>query len=358
MPSKCYAHTIVKHARNNIRDVRSNPSKEPILKRPFDLLCSLIGIIVSLPLWLIISFAIYLEDGFPILFTQTRLGLKGKKFKIFKFRSMIKDAEINTGPVWAYQKDFRMTKVGKILRTTKLDELPQLMNILMGNMSFVGPRAERPELVEQFKIRIPGFDDRLMVKPGLTGLAQVRGNYNTHPKNKLRYDLIYIGNQSFWLDVKLIFATIWYTLTMRWDTKEKRIDKLIGQVILESGVITEAQLDEALKHQKEWGGKIGEILIEMGYLTEERLTEYLNLQISVNSSANWLRKIDKNEYLLGEIMLASEIITSDQLEMALKVQQEKGGKIGQILMKMGYLSESALQDCLQRQRISRKEIVT
>ena len=171
--------------------------KEPFLKRPFDFLFSLIGIIVSFPICVLIALAIYLEDGFPIIFSQTRLGINGKRFKIHKFRSMIKDAELKTGPVWAYKKDYRITKVGKFIRTMKLDELPQLLNILMGDMSFVGPRAERPELVSEFRKMIPGFDYRLRVRPGLTGIAQVYGHYNTHPRNKLRYDLVYIHNQSF-----------------------------------------------------------------------------------------------------------------------------------------------------------------
>jgi capsular exopolysaccharide synthesis family protein len=190
----------------------SNPVKEPFLKRPFDVLFSFLGLVVLFPAGVIVAIAIYIEDGLPILFSQVRLGENGRKFKIYKFRSMIKDAEQNTGPVWAYKKDHRITKVGDFLRRTKLDELPQLFNILRGDMSFVGPRAERPELVSEFRKMIPGFDYRLRVKPGLTGIAQVYGNYNTHPRNKLRYDTVYINNESFWLDIKLIFATIWFTV--------------------------------------------------------------------------------------------------------------------------------------------------
>jgi lipopolysaccharide/colanic/teichoic acid biosynthesis glycosyltransferase len=354
---KSYGNGINKlGARFSLTDDSSLPSREPFLKRPFDFLFSLIGIIISFPIWILVALAIYLEDGFPIIFSQTRLGVNGKRFKIHKFRSMIKDAELNTGPVWAYKKDYRITKVGKFLRKTKLDELPQLFNILMGDMSFVGPRAERPELVSEFRKTIPGFDYRLRVRPGLTGIAQVHGHYNTHPRNKLRYDLVYIVNQSFWLDIKLILASIWYTFTLHWDSKEKRIDKLIGQVILESGVINEAQLEEALKHQEKWGGKVGEILIEKGYITEQKLKDFLNLQVFVNSSANWALKNNKNDYLLGEIMLAANVITVDQLEEALKYQKHKGGRVGQILIDMGYISELALKDCLERQNVARTEI--
>lgn len=339
--------------RHSKTDANSLPTGDPFLKKPFDFLFSLLGIVVSLPIWILIALAIYLEDGFPIIFSQMRLGVKGKKFKIYKFRSMVKDAELNTGPVWAYKKDFRITKVGKILRETKLDELPQLFNILLGDMSFVGPRAERPELVSEFRKMIPGFDYRLRVRPGLTGIAQIYGHYNTHPRNKLRYDLVYIHNQSVWLDIKLILATIWYTFALRWDSKGKRIDKLIGQVILESGVINEGQLEEALKHQEKWGGKVGEILIEKGYITEQRLKDFLNLQVFVNSNAIWNPKKIANDHLLGEIMMATNVITSDQLEEALNYQKSKGGRVGQILIDMGYISEPALKDCLDRQIVVR-----
>lgn len=346
---KSYNNGLNKLGRNySLVESYSNPVKEPFLKRPFDILFSLLGIIISFPLWIIVAIAIYLEDGRPIIFAQTRLGENGRKFKIFKFRSMIKNAESSTGPVWAYKKDHRITRVGAFIRKTKLDELPQLFNILKGDMSFVGPRAERPELAAEIRKMIPGFDYRLRVKPGLTGIAQVHGNYNTHPRNKLRYDLIYIRNESFWLDIKLIFATLWYTVSLRWDSKDRCIDKLIGQVILESGVITESQLREALSYQEKWGGKIGEILIEKGYITKRGLKEFLNLQVSVNSKASWANP-GRNDNLLGEIMLAAQVITDIQLREALDYQRDKGGKVGQILINMGYLSEHALKDCLDRQ---------
>ena len=330
----------------------SKSVKEPYLKRPFDVLFSFLGLVISLPVCILIAIAIYVEDGLPILFSQVRLGENGKKFKIYKFRSMIKDAEQSTGPVWAYKKDHRVTRVGNFLRRTKLDELPQLFNILWGDMSFVGPRAERPEFVAEFRKMIPGFDYRLRVRPGLTGIAQVYGNYNTHPRNKLRYDTVYINNESFWLDVKLIFATLWYTVALRWESKDRRIDKLIGQVILESGVITEGQLQEALAYQEKWGGKIGEILIEKGYITERKLKDFLNLQVSVNSAATWMAP-GKKEHLLGDIMLAAEVISQDQLDEALEYQKEAGVKIGRILIEKGYISEQALKDCLDRQVVVR-----
>jgi len=178
---------------------RLNPVKEPLFKRPFDILFSFLGLIISFPVWVLGAIAIYIEDGRPIMFSQVRFGENSRKFRMYKFRSMVKDAESTTWSVWAYKKDCRITKVGAFIRRTKLDELPQLFNILRGDMSFVGPGAERPEFVSEFRKMIPSFDNRLCVKPGLTGIAQVYGNYNTHPRNKLRYDMLYIRNGSFWL---------------------------------------------------------------------------------------------------------------------------------------------------------------
>lgn len=350
---KSYSSGLNRTGKNcSLIEHRPHPVQEPVLKRPFDILFSFLGLVILFPIWILVAIAIYIEDGRPIIFSQVRLGENGKKFRMYKFRSMVKDAELTTGPVWAYKKDYRITKVGAFIRRTKLDELPQLFNILRGKMSFVGPRAERPEFVSEFRKMIPSFDNRLCVKPGLTGIAQVYGSYNTHPRNKLRYDMLYIRNESFWLDLKLIFATLWYTVSFKWESKDRRIDKLIGQVILESGVITENQLQGALSYQEEWGGKIGEILIEKGYISEQILKDFLNLQVSMNSSATWASP-HKKENLLGEIMLASKVITDDQLGEALEYQKESGGKIGQILIDMGYISEPALKDCLDRQITAR-----
>ncbi len=152
------------------------------LKRPLDIALSLFGLIISLPLWLIIAIIIWMEDGRPIFYSQRRVGKDGKVFTVLKFRTMIKGAEKYTGPVWASENDPRVTKVGRILRATAMDELTQLLNILKGDMSFVGPRPERPELVEKFLKEFPDFKKRFAVKPGLTGLAQVYGQYDTPPK--------------------------------------------------------------------------------------------------------------------------------------------------------------------------------
>jgi len=162
------------------------------------------------------------EDKGPIFYTQIRIGKDGKLFKIYKFRTMIVNAE-QSGPVWASKADLRITKVGKILRLTALDELPQVFNILKNDMSLVGPRAERPELHEQFKNKIPDFDQRLAIKPGLTGIAQIKGAYDLEPEYKLKYDLEYMSNISFKRDTYIIFKSILNTIAAKWDkpTKER-----------------------------------------------------------------------------------------------------------------------------------------
>ena len=200
-----------------------NQPKEPFLKRPFDITLSLIGIIISFPVWILIGLLIFLEDKEPIFYSQSRVGKKGKKFKVRKFRSMINEAEKHTGAVWALENDKRVTKIGKVLRATAMDELPQLLSILKGDMSFVGPRPERPELVTMFNGGIPNYDLRHQVRPGLTGMAQIFGKYDTLPKHKLKYDLLYIKKQSFWLDLKLIFLSFWITFRAKWESRHKKI---------------------------------------------------------------------------------------------------------------------------------------
>ena len=197
--------------------------KEPFLKRPFDFTLSLIGIIISFPLWILIGLLIWLEDRGPIFYSQYRVGKDGKIFKAIKFRSMIKDAEKQTGAVWAKEDDPRITKIGRILRATAMDELPQLLSILKGDMSFVGPRPERPELVTQFNGGIPNYNFRHVVKPGLTGIAQIYGKYDTPPQHKLKYDLLYIKKQNFWLDLKLIFLSFLITFQGKWQSRKKKL---------------------------------------------------------------------------------------------------------------------------------------
>ena len=177
------------------------------LKRLFDVIASLIAIVVASPIMLIIACCIKLYDGGPVLFMQDRLTEGGKVFKVYKFRSMCV-AEESSEYIMTRKNDSRVTPIGKIIRNIHFDELPQLFNILKGDMSVVGPRPECPNLAEEYKQIIPQFDYRLKVKAGLTGYAQVYGKYNTTPYEKLKLDLHYIENYSFFLDLKLIILTV------------------------------------------------------------------------------------------------------------------------------------------------------
>lgn len=181
------------------------------IKRGFDIFNSLLALIVLSPLMGIIALAIHLQDGGPALFKQDRVTKDGRIFKLYKFRSMVVDAEKKTGAVLMTDNDQRLTKVGKIIRATRIDELPQLWNILKGDMSIIGPRPERPVFVEQFLKETPEYRYRLNVRAGLSGYAQVMGTYNTDYRDKLRWDLMYIRKYSFMLDIYLIIKTVLQT---------------------------------------------------------------------------------------------------------------------------------------------------
>lgn len=177
-------------------------------KRAFDVVVCSLAMVVAAPIMLIVAIAIKIEDGGPVFYTQERATIDRKIFHIIKFRSMIVDAEKDGKSIPATDHDPRITKVGRVIRATRIDELPQLLNILKGDMSIVGPRPERIEHVEKYGKDIPEFDFRLKVKGGLTGYAQIYGRYNTSPYDKLRLDLMYIENYSFMLDIKLILMTL------------------------------------------------------------------------------------------------------------------------------------------------------
>lgn len=201
------------------------------IKRSFDIALSSLGLLVSLPFWLLFGLLIKLQDGGPVFYGQERVGEKGRIFLVLKFRSMIADAEKQTGAVWASQNDPRVTRIGRLLRATAMDELPQLWNIFKGDMSFVGPRAERPELVAKFAESIRGYRTRLATRPGLTGLAQVYGRYDTPPQHKLKYDRLYIRRQSMGLDLRLVILSFLITFTGKWEHRGKRVGKrLQGQI--------------------------------------------------------------------------------------------------------------------------------
>lgn len=182
--------------------------EQRILKRTFDIVFSLIALVLLSPFMLITALAVKLYDGGDIFYKQKRLTIDGKEFYIYKFRSMIADAEKPGTPQLASEHDPRITPVGRFLRKVRLDELPQLLNILKGEMSVVGPRPERPELTELYKKEMPEFEFRLKVKAGLTGYAQVTGAYDTSPYDKLKMDLMYIENYSFRMDLQIILMTI------------------------------------------------------------------------------------------------------------------------------------------------------
>lgn len=176
-------------------------------KRILDLVVCLVAMVIALPLMLIVAIAIKLEDGGPVFYKQKRVTIGGREFEILKFRSMVVDAE-KFGAVLATDNDPRITKVGKVIRATRLDELPQILNILKGDMSIVGPRPERQDFIDEFCKEMPEFTYRTKVKGGLTGYAQIYGKYNTGAYDKLRMDLMYIENYSLLLDIKLILTTI------------------------------------------------------------------------------------------------------------------------------------------------------
>lgn len=193
-----------------LRVERFNPSMDYLLfKRLGDILLSLIAIILFSPIMLITAICIKLEDQGPVIYKQCRLTKDGRHFDILKFRSMKIDAEEDgVARLSSGENDDRITKVGRMIRKVRIDELPQLVNIIKGDLSIVGPRAERPELVEEYQKTLPEFDLRLQVKAGLTGYAQVYGKYNTAPYDKLLMDLMYIANASIFEDVRIIFATL------------------------------------------------------------------------------------------------------------------------------------------------------
>lgn len=200
------------------------------LKRPLDVIVSGLGLLVLSPVWLLIAIAILLEDGGPILFRQRRWGKGRQTFVAFKFRSMMKNAESLYGSLQAEEGDLRITRVGRLLRATAMDELPQVLNILRGDMSFVGPRAlpinerqrrEGGALVEDDQVAF--FEWRTLARPGLTGIAQIFAPRDVSRRNKFRYDKFYVLRQSLAFDMKLFYLSVWITLRARWESRGTKI---------------------------------------------------------------------------------------------------------------------------------------
>lgn len=193
--------------------------KEPVkndylpLKRLLDILSASGLMVATSPIVLLFGILVKMETPGKMFYTQERVGYMGKRFKVTKLRSMYTDAEKNSGAVWASKNDSRVTKVGKFIRKTRIDELPQLWNVIKGDMSMIGPRPERPELTEKFSREVKDFEQRLRVLPGLTGYAQVHGGYDVTPKEKYKLDKYYMDNISLKEDLKIIFETIRVVLT-------------------------------------------------------------------------------------------------------------------------------------------------
>jgi exopolysaccharide biosynthesis polyprenyl glycosylphosphotransferase len=197
--------------------IQNNPNSlfRTCIKRIFDITLATTLLTFNMPLFIIISIANKIASRGKIFYLQERLGKNKKPFKIIKFRTMYNNAEKKTGAVLAEKNDPRITKIGSFLRKTRFDELPQLINIIKGDMTFIGPRPERLFFVDKYSKEVNGYNERFKVKPGLTGLAQIHGDYHSSPQNKLRYDLTYIYNYSILLDIIIIIETIKIIITRK-----------------------------------------------------------------------------------------------------------------------------------------------
>jgi lipopolysaccharide/colanic/teichoic acid biosynthesis glycosyltransferase len=200
-----------------------------VLKRAFDATLAGAGLLASSPLWAMFAAAIRIEDGGPVFFRQDRVGLGGRTFEALKFRSMRPDAEAMTGAMQATENDPRVTRIGRFMRATAMDELPQLWNILRGDMSFVGPRALRPGEIEAGANgrltrleEVPGFEHRIKVRPGLTGLAQVYAPRDVPRRQKFRYDRLYVDRRSWKLDLQLLLLSFWISLHGTWEARGRK----------------------------------------------------------------------------------------------------------------------------------------
>jgi lipopolysaccharide/colanic/teichoic acid biosynthesis glycosyltransferase len=198
------------------------------MKRAFDIALSGVGLLMSSPLWLLFAAAIKLEDGGPVFYSQERVGFGGGTFAALKFRSMRTDAEAGVGAVQAIADDPRVTRAGRLMRATAMDELPQLWNIFRGDMSFVGPRALRPGEMDATGAgvvqidQIPGYAARTAVRPGLTGIAQIYAPRDVPRRQKFRYDRLYVRRQSMGLDLRLILLSFWISFLGTWESRDRK----------------------------------------------------------------------------------------------------------------------------------------
>jgi lipopolysaccharide/colanic/teichoic acid biosynthesis glycosyltransferase len=215
-------------AATSVPSVGAEPRlKEPLLKRPFDVLLSGLMLAVSAPFWAVIAAAIKAEDGGPVFYRQERWGRGQSRFHVLKFRTMVPDADAPGAVRQATANDARITRVGRLLRATGLDELPQILNIFRGDMSFVGPRAlsvqEHSENGMPLRYEeVPGFSTRLLVRPGLTGVATIYLPKDAPARRKFRADALYVRRLSFWLDVRLVALSFWISLRGKWETRDSK----------------------------------------------------------------------------------------------------------------------------------------
>ena len=201
--------------------------KEPLLKRPFDILLSGLMLAISAPFWAVIALAIKVEDGGPVFYRQERWGRGQTRFHVLKFRTMVPDADRHGVVRQAAANDHRITRVGRLLRATGLDELPQILNIFRGDMSFVGPRALSVEEHTEDGVplryeEVPGFSTRLLVRPGLTGIATIYLAKDAPARRKFRADALYVRRLSFWLDLRLVALSFWISLRGKWETRDRK----------------------------------------------------------------------------------------------------------------------------------------
>ena len=226
MTNRTKASVNSKNVSQPIRSFRL--TTDPISKRLLDLVLASIGLLVTSPLWVLIGLFIWLEDGWPILYINERVGRQGRLFKLFKFRTMTwntKDVEM----IEDQEHDPRVTVVGRFLRAAGLDELPQILNILKGDMSLIGPRALPLRVEDHERIRyktiqdIEGYELRAMVRPGITGIAQVFTAKEISRRMKFRYDLLYVKKWSFWLDIKLVTLSFWITFRGNWENRGRKV---------------------------------------------------------------------------------------------------------------------------------------
>jgi lipopolysaccharide/colanic/teichoic acid biosynthesis glycosyltransferase len=225
----CDGGTVASVCAAKVESLTESSIPEYRVKRVFDFLLAALGLLVSFPFWFLIACAIKLEDGGPVFYRQQRWGRNKKAFEVYKFRTMVVDADERFGAVQAEENDGRFTRVGRFLRATSLDEMPQLLNIWRGEMSWVGPRAlpinekQVNEGIELPDEAIPGFDLRCLVRPGLTGIAQVFAPRDVPRRQKFRYDSFYVKRQSLGLDLKLILLSFWISFRLRWEHRGPKI---------------------------------------------------------------------------------------------------------------------------------------